>query len=332
MPTFPGMPYGAAPAWCFPLFEFSMYLLFFFCLRFAMKKGKRDVIYLLGGLAFGLTLEYIEVISDMGYTYGQFTVMFGDEPHNIPLCIGVGWGIIMYTARLFTDSLGLGFWACAALDTLLALNIDLSMDTVAYRMHMWTWNWSGTNLNPTTAQWFGVPFGNFFGWQVVVFCYSAFSRFYEKKILPIGAKPIWRFIAVGALALISSEIILYALEAYIEEFLRRKLGINSLDRFAGTLVILILIVIFGWRKRNPSRQAAPLVSWYVTTWFHLYFFASLFLLGFYLENKWLTIASCTNIAIGICVHVFPTGKTPITKVVRMQTAGNSRKSKKGKSK
>ena len=73
MPTFPGMLYGATPSWFFPLFEFSMYLLFLFCLRFAIKKGKRDVIYLLGGLAFGLTLEYIEVISDMGYTYGQFT-------------------------------------------------------------------------------------------------------------------------------------------------------------------------------------------------------------------------------------------------------------------
>jgi hypothetical protein len=166
----------------------------------------------------------------------------------------------------------------------------------------------------------------------VVFCYSAFSRFYERKILSIGVKSIWRFIAVGALALISSEIILYALEAYIEEFLRKKLGINSLDRFAGTLVILIIIVIFGWRKRNPSRGAAPLVSWYVPTWFHLYFFASLFLLGFYLENKWMTIASCVNIAIGICVHVFPTGKTRITKVVRMNTVGNSRKPKKGKSK
>ena len=328
MPSYPGMPYGAAPSWCFPLFEFSMYLLFLFCLRFAIKKGKRDVVYLLGGLAFGLTLEYIEVISGMGYTYGQFTLMFGHAPQNIPLCIGVGWGIIMYSARLFSDSLGLGFWACAALDTLLAINIDLSMDTVAYRMHMWNWNWQGTNLNPMTAQWFGVPFGNFFGWQVVVFCYSAFSRFYERKLLPAKTKAILRFIAVGILALISSEIILYALEAYLEEFLRIKLGISSLDRFAGTLVILILIVIFGWRKRNLARQTSPLVSWYVPTWFHLYFFGCLFLLNFYLENKWMTVASCVNIIIGIGIHVFPGYRNPTNKAMRMQTAGKLKKHKK----
>lgn len=157
MPIYPGMPYGAAPAWCFPVFEFSMYVLFLICLAYAWKQGKRDVFYLIGGLLFGLLLEYMEVV--MGsYTYGRFMVMFGNAPMDIPLCIGVGWGIIMYTARLFTDRLQLTLWVCAALDTLLALNIDLSMDTVAYRMHMWHWNWQGTGLNPLTAQWFGIPY------------------------------------------------------------------------------------------------------------------------------------------------------------------------------
>jgi hypothetical protein len=112
MPSYPLMPYGTAPSWCFRVFEFSMYLLFSICLFYAVRKSRRDVIYLLGGLAFGLTLEYIEVISDMGYTYGRFMVMFGHAPHDIPLCIGIGWSIIMYSARQFSDSLGLNFWVC----------------------------------------------------------------------------------------------------------------------------------------------------------------------------------------------------------------------------
>src|ERR1700759_3353645 len=178
MPPFPGMPYGPAAPWSFPLFECSMYLLFLICLAHALRQGKQSVSYLFGGLAFGLLLEYIEVITG-SYTYGRFMIMFGKAPLDIPLCIGAGWGIIMYTARLFSDRLGLSLWACAALDTLLALNIDLSMDTVAYRLHMWHWNWSGTGLNPLTAQWFGIPYANFVGWQTVVFCYSAFSRLWE---------------------------------------------------------------------------------------------------------------------------------------------------------
>jgi hypothetical protein len=191
----------------------------------------------------------------------------------------------------------------AALDTLLALNIDLSMDTVAYRMHMWHWNWAGTNLNPLTAQWFGVPFGNFFGWQIVVFGYSAFSRLFERIILRPNTKLIFRFIIVGILALICSEIVLYAMEAYIEEILYQKLGISSLDRFAATLVILFIVVIWGWKKRRPTGYTGALINWAVPIWFHVYFFSSLFLFGFYLENKWMTIASCVNLFIGIIIHV-----------------------------
>src|SRR5450432_99701 len=133
MPVYPGIPYGLSPAWCFPVFEYSMFLLLIVCLLHAIKKGMCDTMYLLGGLGFGLLLEYIEV-TDHSYTYSPFTIMFGKAPFYIPLCIGMGWGIIMYTARLFSDALGFSLLAAVALDTLLALNIDLSMDTVAYRL------------------------------------------------------------------------------------------------------------------------------------------------------------------------------------------------------
>jgi hypothetical protein len=135
------MPYGEAPAYCFPIFEFSMYILFVLCLLHAIKQGIGYASYLIAGVLFGLLLEYINVISDMGYVYGKFIVMFGKPPQDIPLCIGIGWGIIIYTARLFTDTFKLPLWASACLDTLLALSIDISMDIVAYRLHMWTWNW-----------------------------------------------------------------------------------------------------------------------------------------------------------------------------------------------
>ena len=148
LPPYPGMPTGPAPAWALPAFELAMYLLFLFCFLHAWKRGARNVAYLLGGLCFGVLLEYMEVAM-YSYSYGRFWIMIGSYPVNVPLYVGAGWGIIMYSARQFTYRLGL--WACAALDTLLAINIDLSMDTVACRLHMWNWNWGDPHINTLTA-------------------------------------------------------------------------------------------------------------------------------------------------------------------------------------
>lgn len=147
MPPVTPLPYGEAPAYCFPLTKICMYVLFILCLLSAVKQSIRHVSYLVAGVLFGLLLEYINVISNMGYAYGKFAVMIGRPPLDIPFCIGVGWGIIMYTVRLYTDTFRLPLWASACLDALLALSIDVSMDVAAYRLHMWTWNWSGTGLN-----------------------------------------------------------------------------------------------------------------------------------------------------------------------------------------
>ena len=115
-PPYPGMPTGPAPLWAFPVFEIALYVLFVFCFIHALRQDLKAVTYLLGGLLFGLLLEYMEVVM-YSYSYGHFYLMVGRYPFAIPLCIGVGWGIIMYSARLFTDRLGLSLWACAALDT-----------------------------------------------------------------------------------------------------------------------------------------------------------------------------------------------------------------------
>ncbi len=106
-----------------------------------VEKRTGHVAYLLGGFGFGLLLEYVNVVSNAGYRYGQFWLMLGPLPDNIPVCIGMGWGIIIYTSRLVSDNRGLPLTAAAAFDALLALSIDLSMDVVAYRLHMWHWDW-----------------------------------------------------------------------------------------------------------------------------------------------------------------------------------------------
>jgi hypothetical protein len=306
MAAYSGIPYGRAPAWCYPVFEYSMLVAFILCLIYAVKCGKRDVMYLFGGLAFGLLLEYMEVV--MGsYTYGRFEIMLGNRPLQIPFCIGVGWGIIMYSARLFTDRLGLSLLACAALDTLLALNIDLSMDIVAYRLHMWNWNWEGTGLNPLTAQWFGIPYGNFVGWQTVVFCYSFFFRYFELK-MAIQQDFILKWLLVTLLALVCSLFILYSTEEFLFPFLSH-IGIPYVQRFLVISVILIVLTIYGYKMRNKAASDLMLpVEWLVPAFFHCYFGLCFFVLGFYAENRWMTIAAVANILVAVTIHLFLVAK------------------------
>ena len=86
----------------------------------------------------------------------------------VPLCIGVDWGVILYSAMSFADTLTWPRWATPALVGLLGLNIDLSMDAVAIRQDMWHWNLLALN-----EQWFGVPWANFYAWFIVLCSASA---------------------------------------------------------------------------------------------------------------------------------------------------------------
>jgi len=329
MLPFQGIPYGAAPAWCFHLNEFGTYIFFLLCFFHARKRGGVALTYLLGGLIFGLALEYFEVLGG-SYTYGRFYVMLGRPPLDVPLCIGCGWAIILYTTRLFSDALGLPVFAAAAFDTLLALNIDLSMDVVAYRMHMWHWDWRGTGLNPLTAHWFGIPYGNFVGWITVVFSYSLFSRIFERGILKRGILKRWiapekkagwvRFSTVGLLAITCSLGILFGSEAFAFPFLAKYLGLRSAFRLIILIVTMLLLIFFGWKSRRPSAEPlSPLAQW-VPGWLHVFFAFCFFALGFYRENKWMTLVTGINFLIGIGLHTFPLHTIPRRSVSQVNDA------------
>ncbi|GAA0531298.1 carotenoid biosynthesis protein [Chitinophaga japonensis] len=262
--------------------------------------------YLLGGLGFGLLLEYVNVAANVGYRYGQFGVMLGSAPRNIPLCIGTGWAIIIYTARLVTDALGMPVWAAAALDALLAVNIDLSMDVVAYRLHMWHWDWEsrGPQYNVLTSQWFGIPYGNFYGWLCVVFYYSLFARLLEKiSIRKPPVRTLWRM-ATPLISILVSQAALWLSLFTIADWLK-QFGITTAHRLVALLLLFTFMAITGFTKRkitSASNAALPLVTWLVPTWFHLYFFSWFFIAGFYRENAWMTVCAVANLLLGAFIH------------------------------
>ena len=94
---------------------------------------------------------------------------------DVPLCIGVAWGCIIYSVMEFSNASSLPYWTRPILDGLLALNIDLALDAVAIRFGFWDW---GQGLN---YQYFGVPYANFWAWFWVIFFFSLGYRLFARR-------------------------------------------------------------------------------------------------------------------------------------------------------
>ena len=114
----------------FLLFELLVFLMFLGCLMHARKIGMPKVWELIAGVLFGLLLEVATIQQLQAYQYGQFSLMLGE----VPIMVGVGWGVILYSVRLFSNATGMPEWARPIMDGLLALNIDLATDTLAIRL------------------------------------------------------------------------------------------------------------------------------------------------------------------------------------------------------
>jgi hypothetical protein len=182
----------------FLIFEILMLVAFALCLRHAWRAGAPAVWQLLAGILFGVLLELATIRQLHAYQYGRFTLMVLD----VPLTIGIAWGNMIYSVRWFSNATTLPEWARPVLDALLVLNIDLAIDAIAIRLGMWDW---GQGLQ---AQYFGVPYANFWAWFWVVCSFSAGFRLLDrpgkvwKWLAPLGA------ILIGLLGVLSTNALI----------------------------------------------------------------------------------------------------------------------------
>ncbi len=219
--------------------------------RHAWRRGPHVLWQLAAGMVFGVLLEWATIRQLAAYEYGRFLLMLGD----VPIVIGVSWGLIIYSARLYSDTTTLPEWARPFLDALLALNIDLTMDAIAIRLGMWDW---GQGLG---FEYFGVPWGNFWAWFWVVFSFSASIRYFTRPHNWFGrwAAPLLA-IVIGATAVLGTNALLVFV-----------LGPAGFYPIAVAVVLGgALLLIIGQQPRRRKTAVSGVVT-AVPMAFHLYF-------------------------------------------------------------
>jgi hypothetical protein len=265
----------------FILFELNIYLQFALCLRHAIKQGTPNLLKLFAGAAFGVLLELATIRQLNAYEYGQFTLMVLD----VPLCIGVAWSCIIYAVMEFSDGSTLPYWTRPVLDGLLALNIDLALDTVAIRLGFWDW---GQGLN---FQYFGVPYANFWAWFWVVSSFSFGYRLVALRTDWIGKwLPSFFGIMIGLLCVMFTNTFI----TYIIPFDYHTLTV------APVLISALFVVIVS-RPRFYQTPIAPLAFW-VPFLSHFYLLVAGLISGVILDPPALLWIALSMFVLALILH------------------------------
>ncbi len=278
------------PSLPFVLFELSVYVLALLCLRHAWRRGQHAAFGLLAGMAYGVLLEYATILTYEAYSYGRFLIMFRDA---VPLCIGVSWGLIIYTAMETSERLGLPWPLRPVLDALLALNIDLSMDAIAIRLGFWTWGVEG--------RWFGVPLANFYAWFVVVGSFSLLLRLGWRWLDPRRTKLLGTLIVPLLSVPLSVAALLRLLDAYAWLFYRNVPEPLIVSAVLGSAVLVVL----PFARRFQSHHPIDPVVLSVPLFFHTFFFSALFWADIYRQLPILVVISTAMFISGLALHLWP---------------------------
>jgi uncharacterized membrane protein len=285
-------------------------------INFIKKKDYRSAGQIISGSVFGITLEFMNVLVFKTYTYStKFIIQIGDAPDNIPICIGLCWGLIIYCCIKVSDKIGLAEWSRPILDGLLALTIDLSMDTIAIRLDGGFWTWTGIPMEPlpTLNGFFGVSYGNFIGWFFVVMIFSSLLRF-EKSILRdklniSGAITVTYFCIIPLFAYIPLFLCLIFITKPITLVLGTQLAEQTVQLLTLSLVLILAVVtqIAAYLIKKPViERDVDWLSIFIFMYFHLtflsfYIAASLFVNDFP-EAPFILLLGFTMLVIDIFIH------------------------------
>ena len=265
----------------FVLFELILYFQFVLCFMHARKHGTAAVIRLFAGVVFGLLLEIGTLRQLNAYHYGHFLIMIFD----LPLCIAVAWGSIVYSVMEFSNATSLPPWERSLLDGLLGLNIDIALDAVAIRLGFWDW---GRGLS---FQFFGVPYGNFLAWFLVVASFSFGYRLFEHGK---GPSRLWLSGLAGILVGLTVIFIANAFMAYV-------LPLEYHGLLALMIPAIALLFVTLPRPRFHLHSVAPL-AFFVPLLTILYVLVAGFVSSIYTRSPELLAVTVAMLFILLLLH------------------------------
>ena len=171
----------------------------------------------------------------------------------------------------------------------MALNIDLSLDTIAVRLGMWVW--TDVALN---EQWFGVPWANFWAWFVVVWSYSALVRVFR----PWQTHVIRRWIYAPVAMLLSLLILIVSSELY-----RTMSSIGSRPIASLFLLVGSLAIVLKARPRMDRSASTQRRVFIVPLVFHSFALVVGTVSGIFAQQPILAVISVTMLVLSLLVHL-----------------------------
>ena len=267
--------------------ELFAFILFFYCVADAMKRGDNKtriyrVLELFGFIVYAGLFENIGVLGNT-YNYSlDRLVMVG----VVPLSILLFEAVIFYSAMQFAEKCNFPKWAIPIVVGFLGVLQDLTIDPAAvFDLHMVNgimegrWNWT-THYD---SMLFGIPFFNFSGWFMLMLYYTMLiqlgRKFHEKSGYKRNIGIAYLILApiLGVLLIISpiTQFILF-LYPIFPLFLNRTAEIVMLSLIA----VVSIATLIKCRKRSLDIDRKDIsVIWVIPLILHAFDIVLAFSLG-----------------------------------------------------
>ncbi|MDD3190347.1 MAG: carotenoid biosynthesis protein [Candidatus Pacebacteria bacterium] len=300
-------------------FIFELGAIFLFLMIFFHERKNQDIReVLLLSFAYGIILEALNIyMSKQFYVYNSG---FALEILGVPLAIGAGWAVAYYLSSEIVGRFDFVWWQSPFLMALVAFLYDLSMDVIAIRAGFWSWQIA------LDEQWFGVPYGNFFGWLAVVWTFALFINLSRQDFIKPGFQKMIRFAAPFTSALLlGMQIMIFtdlsaalsgasSLGGTIKLFAKQDYsyanmpGVQAMQGYVLLAIILIFSYLFfkGVRDKKFVGKINKFVL-FCSISIHLFFLFMLFTMDIYRDLPVLFLASIVALALDLFFETYPLG-------------------------
>jgi hypothetical protein len=222
-------------------------------------KEVHKLFYFAAGALFGLIVELINVsvFTDSYFYCRQFFFAIGTVPHQVPLSIALYWGMLIVHGTTLAKRLSISLLGKAFFVGFIGLAADWALDVVAVRVDGGMWTWLSLPLEPlqiTSQGYYGVAWGNYFGWFIVLSSLSFMILFNENRFEKTNyiKHSLWMLLNI-----IVSLTVLYAVLTPAYVFSAAADGWLSVIIFCVIIAGALGYVIFDFLKHGGALKQRP---------------------------------------------------------------------------